>query len=142
MMRRHKAKKYEISIYHQWTILGKFLILNLIFSSSSLHGNWNLFWTKMKSLIMLVSNTFIFWLWPIKCITQLSITRYNLSDMRRLYERRYIFVVLLREKIFTIRIFSFFFIFSLHWIFKIEILDFPEKKFFVIFSPGKSCIFP
>jgi len=53
--------------------------------------------------------------------------------MRRLYERRYIFVVLLREKIFTIRIFSFFFIFSLHWIFKIEILDFSRKKFFSLF---------
>ena len=29
---RHKAKKYEISIYHQWTIISKFLILTLIFS--------------------------------------------------------------------------------------------------------------
>jgi len=61
--------------------------------------------------------------------------------MRRLYERRYIFVVLLREKIFTIRIFSFFFIFSLHWIFKIEILDFPEKKFSLFFHQAKVAFF-
>ena len=107
---RHKAKKYEISIYHQWTIISKFLILTLIFSES-LHGNWNDFFRR--SLIMLVSNTDLFLIiWPIKCITQLSITRYNLSDdMRRLYERRIFFVGFSysRKNIYDSDFFIFFF---------------------------------